>query len=151
MLRCLLLLFLVGVATPLAGQSLVTGVRDLDFGPVIRGVPAAVSPADPIRSGRFYARHQLNRPVQLRFTLPTQLPKVGGGPGLPITFGATDAIAQGTAPNSLPVVFNPNSPRTFRLVSSADFFVNLGGRVNPTAGQPTGAYRGTVTLTCNFF
>jgi len=151
MRRCLLFLLLLGAAPPLAGQSLVTGIRDLDFGPVIRGIPASVAPSDPIRSGRFYVRHQLNRQVQLRFTLPNRLAKVGGGPGLRINFSATDAIAQGTSGASLPVTFNPNNTQTFTLVTSADFYVNLGGTVNPANGQQTGAYRGTVTLTCTFF
>jgi hypothetical protein len=142
---------LMASAAPLAGQSTVTGVRDLAFGIVIRGVPTSVTPNDPIRSGRFYVRHRLNRQVQVRFTLPTQLPRVGGGGNLPISFGPADAIAQGTAPTSRPVTFNPNGARTFNLVTSADFFINLGGRVSPAANQPTGNYRGTVTLTCTFF
>jgi hypothetical protein len=150
---CLLLLLLlpIATATPLAGQSTVTGIRDLNFGVVIRGVQTTVAPSDPIRSGRFYVRHILNRQVQVRFTLPTTLARVAGGATLPITFGATDAIAQGTAGSSVPVTFNPNNTQTFTLTTSADFNVNLGGRVSPAAGQATGAYRGTVTLTCTFF
>ncbi len=142
---------LLGSVQPLAGQSTVTGVRDLAFGAVIRGIPTAVSPNDPIRSGRFYVRHRINRQVQVRFTLPTQLARVGGGGNLPISFSTTDAIAQGTAPTSNPVTFNPNVARTFNLVTSADFFVNLGGRVSPAANQATGNYRGTIVLTCTFY
>lgn len=138
-------------ASSLVGQSSVTGVRSLDFGVVIRGVPNSVSPNDPIRSGRFYVKHILNRQVQLKFTLPTQLPRVAGGANLAISFSATDAVAQGTGPTSLPVTFNPNNTQTFTLVSSADFYVNLGGRVAPTAAQATGKYSGTVVLTCTFF
>mgnify|MGYP001202510734 FL=1 len=153
MRRCFLplILALIAAASPLAGQSQVTGVRNLAFGVVIRGVPNSVTPADPIRSGRFYVKHQLNHQIQLQFTLPTQLPRVGGGGNLPITFGATDAIAQGTAGSSVPVTFNPNNTQTFTLVTSADFYVNLGGRVSPAAAQATGNYQGTVTLTCTFF
>lgn len=153
MLRIPLLvaLALVGSLSPLAGQSTVTGVRDLAFGAVIRGVQTTVAPSDPVRSGRFYVRHRINRQVQVRFTLPTQLARVGGGGNLPISFGTTDAIARGTAPTSQPLTFNPNVTQTFNLVTSADFFVNLGGRVSPAANQPTGSYRGTVVLTCTFF
>lgn len=135
----------------MAGQSGVTGVRDLAFGPVIRGVPNSVSPNDAVRSGRFYVRHIINRQVQVRFTLPTRLTRVGGGGNLPISFGATDAVAKGTAPTSNPLTFNPNNTQTFNLVTSADFFINLGGRVTPAANQAVGAYTGTVTLTCTFF
>ena len=76
---------------------------------------------------------------------------MGGGANLPISFGATDGIAQGTAGSSVPVTFNPNNTQTFNLVTSADFYVNLGGRVSPAAAQATGNYQGTVTLTCTFF
>lgn len=138
-------------ASSLVGQSSVTGIRDLAFGPVIRGVQTSVAPNDPIRSGRFYVRHILNRQVQLRFNLPTRLARVGGGGNLPISFSGTDAIAQGTAPTSNPVTFNPNNTQTFTLVSSADFFINLGGRVSPAANQATGNYLGTIVLTVTFF
>ena len=154
MYRCFLAVAFAALwvaARPLAAQSTVTGVRNLDFGPVIRGVPSSVSPNDPIRSGRFYVRHIIGRQVQVRFTLPTQLARVAGGANLPISFGTTDAVAKGTAPTSNPVTFNPNNTQTFTLVTSADFFVNLGGRVSPAAGQATGAYQGTITLTCTFF
>jgi hypothetical protein len=152
MRSCLLSLSLALLtASSLVGQSTVTGVRGLDFGVVIRGVPNAVSPNDPIRSGRFYVRHMLTHQVQVRFTLPTRLSRVAGGANLAITFGTTDAVAQGTAPTSLPVTFNPHNTQTFTLATSADFYVNLGGRVAPTAGQATGMYSGTVVLTCTFF
>ncbi len=154
MSRCLLALLSLALCVavqPLAAQSTVTGVRNLAFGPVIRGVPSAIAPGDPIRSGRFYVRHILGRQVQVRFTLPTRLTRVAGGGNMPITFATTDAIAQGTAGSSVPVTFNPNNAITFTLTTSADFFVNLGGRVTPAAGQATGAYSGTITLTCTFF
>jgi len=153
MRRCLvpLALALIAATTPLAGQSQVTGVRNLAFGVVIRGVPNTVAPNDPIRSGRFYVRHQLRQQVRLQFTLPSQLPRVGGGGNLPISFGSTSAIAQGTAGNSNPVTFNPNNARVFVLVTSPDFYVNLGGQVSPAANQAAGNYQGTITLTCTFF
>jgi hypothetical protein len=152
MRRCYRLLgFLILTSVPpVAAQSTVTGVRDLAFGVVIRGVQTAVSPADPIRSGRFYVRHVLNRRVRLTFTLPTQLARVGGGGNLPISFSNTDATWTATAPGSLPVTFNPNRRQTIRLGTSADIFVNLGGRVSPAAIQPTGAYTGTIILTVAF-
>lgn len=137
--------------SPLVGQSSVTGVRNLDFGVVIRGVQTSVTPNDPVKSGRFYVKHIINHQVQVRFTLPTQLARVAGGANLPISFGTTDAIAKGTAGSSVPVTFNPNTTQTFTLTTSADFYVNLGGRVSPAVGQATGPYSGTVVLTCTFF
>lgn len=152
MRSCLLmLLLLLGFTARSAVGQTVTAIRDLDFGIVIRGVQTTVAPTDPIKSGRFYVRHTLNRQVQVRFTLPNSLARVGGGGNLTINFSATDAVAQGTAGNSVPVTFNPATTQTFTLTTSRDFNVNLGGRVSPTAGQATGNYRGTITLTCTFF
>jgi hypothetical protein len=149
--RLLPLLALCLVARPLAGQSSVTGMQNLAFGIVIRGVPNSVTPNDAVRRGRFYVKHIINHQIGLRFTLPTQLARVGGGGNLPISFGATDGIAQGTAGSSVPVTFNPHNNQTFNLVTSADFNVYLGGRVSPAANQATGNYTGTITLTCTFF
>ena len=152
MLKPLLAPLLLILATSrLTAQSTVSGVRDLGFGAAIRGVQTSVSPNDPGKSGRFYIRHALSRQVRLQFTLPTQLARVSGGGSLPISFQTTSAVARGTATNSLPVTFNPNTPITFTLTTSADFFVNLGGRVSPAMGQATGSYTGTVVLTCTFF
>lgn len=147
----LLLLSLLGLATTRAESQTVSGNRNLNFGIVIRGVPNSVSPSDAIRSGRFYVRYQLNRQVQVRLTLPTTLARTGGGGTLPITFGASDAFAQGTSGSSVPVTFDPRTTQTFTLQTSPDFYVNLGGRVAPTAAQATGAYTGNVTLTVTFF
>jgi hypothetical protein len=153
MRRCALLtaFALLAVVRSLTGQTQVTAIRDLAFGAVIRGVQTTVAPSDPIKSGRLYVRYKLGGQVQVVFTLPTRLNQVAGGANMPITFATTDAIAQGTAGNSQPVTFNPNSPITFTLQTSADFYINLGGRVTPAANQATGAYQGTVVLTCTFF
>jgi hypothetical protein len=152
MQRCVpTLLLALFTALPLTGQSQVTGIRDLAFGIVIRGVQTTVAPSDPVRSGRFYVRHRLNRQVRLQFTLPTQLARVGGGGNLPINFPTNSGIARGTAGSSVPVTFNPNVTQNFNLVTSPDFYVNLGGRVSPAANQASGNYRGTVTLTVTFF
>src|SRR5690606_12550232 len=127
--RCaFLLLSALLAAAPLAGQSTVTGIRDLAFGVVIRGAQTTVAPTDPVKGGRCYVLHRVNRQVRVQFTLPTRLTRVGGGGNLPISFPNNGAIAQGTAGSSVPVTFNPNVAQTFNLVTSADFFVNLGGR-----------------------
>ena len=147
----LALLLQFSLAAGGAAQSSVVGVRDLNFGPVIRGVQTSVVPTDPIRSGRFYVRHVINGKVQLKFNLPNNLLSVGSGGNLPIRFGTTDAVAQGTAPGSVPLVFDPNQNQTYTLTGSADFYINLGGQVSPRANQAPGDYRNTLTLTCTFF
>jgi hypothetical protein len=145
----LAVLLLLLPASALVAQNTCSGVRTLAFGPVVRGVQNTVAPADPIKSGRFYIKYILNRNVRLQFALPTQLTRTGGG-NLPITFSTTSAVAQGTGPTSTPVPFDPNTAITFQLVSSTDFYVNLGARVSPAANQTTGNYAGTITLTCTF-
>jgi hypothetical protein len=147
----LLLLSVLGLAATRAEAQTVSGNRNLNFGIVIRGVPNSVPPAHATRSGRFYVRYQLNRQVQVRLTLPNTLARTGGGGSLPISFGATDAFAQGTAGSSVPVTFDPRTTQTFTLQTSPDFYINLGGRVAPTAAQATGNYTGNVTLTVTFF
>ena len=149
--RFLPLLALCLVVRPLAGQSSVTGMQNLAFGAVIRGVPNSVSPTDAVRRGRFYIQHLVNHQVGFRFNLPQQLHHIGGGGNMPISFGANDGIAQGTAGNSTPIVFNPNNNQTFNLVTSTDFNVYLGGEVSPRPNQASGLYTGTITLTCTFF
>lgn len=152
MSRCgFLLLLVLAIAAPLAGQTQVSGLRDLTFGAVIRGVQTTVPPSDPVRSGRFYVRYVLGGRIQVRFTLPTTLARVGGGGTLPITFSNSDGIAQGTAPSSPRVTFNPKATTNFNLTTSPDANFWLGGRVSPAATQATGAYRGTVTMTVVFF
>lgn len=152
--RCLLLLAfaLLAAAPPLAGQSQVVGVRDLAFGAVIRGVQTIVLPSDPVRSGRFYISYVPGGRVQVRFTLPSSLTRVGGGGAMQITFRNGDGIIQGTAPGSVPESFNPNATSNVYLLNpNPDANIWLGGRVSPTATQAAGSYVGTVVMSVTFF
>jgi hypothetical protein len=137
---------LLAAARPAAAQVTVSGIRNLAFGPVIRGVPVHVLPSDAVKSGQFRFVTAIGNTVRLQFTLPTRL----NGPSnarLPISFGSTDAIAVGTASNSVPATFNPNSSQTYNIVTSTTINVFLGGTVSPAANQATGAYTNTITLT----
>jgi len=145
------LLLLIAAATPVAGQTTVTGLRDLDFGVVIRGVQTTVSPSDPIQSGRFLVSSSPGTRVQLRFTLPSTLARVGGGGTMPIAFKNGDGIYQGTAPGSPPNAFNPGATTNITLSPGPYANVWLGGRVSPSGTQPTGSYRGTIVLTVVVF
>lgn len=149
-----LILALVALAietTPCSAQLVVQGVRDLDFGTVIQGVAATVTANDPTRSGQFYFKTPaLGTRIRIQFTLPTQLNGPTGAT-MPITFGASDAMAKGTAPASVPVAFNPNTTATFTMTSSVDANVWLGGRVTPAAAQRVGSYSNTVVMTVTIF
>ena len=149
-----LILALIALAIespPCSAQLVVQGIRDLDFGPVIQGIAATVTTADPLRSGQFYFKTPaLGTRIRIQFTLPTQLNGPSGAT-MPITFGATDAMAKGTAPASIPASFNPNAAATFTMTTSVDANVWLGGRVTPAANQRVGAYSNTVIMTVTIF
>jgi hypothetical protein len=137
---------LLAAATPAAAQVTVSGIRDLAFGSVIRGVATRVTPDNPVKSGQFRFITAIGNQVRLRFTLPNRLNGPGGA-RLTISFGTTDGIAVGSAANSVPVTFNPNQTQTFNIVTSTTINVFLGGTVTPTANQAFGNYTNTVTLT----
>jgi hypothetical protein len=137
---------LLAAARPAAAQVTVSGLRNLAFGPVIRGVASHVLPSDAVKSGQFRFVTAIGNSVRLQFTLPTRL----NGPSnakLTISFGSTDGIAVGSAANSVPVSFDPNASQTFNIVTSTTINVFLGGTVTPAANQATGAYTNTITLT----
>lgn len=122
------------------------GIRDLDFGTVIQGIPSRVAPSDPVRSGEFEFITAIGNRIRMQFTLPTRL----SGPGnarMPISFGATDGMATGTAPTSIPVTFDPRVAQTFLIVTSSRILVFIGGTVSPAGNQRTGTYTGTIRMT----
>ncbi|HEY7637280.1 MAG TPA: hypothetical protein VH763_17135 [Gemmatimonadales bacterium] len=134
---------LLAAATPAAAQVTVTGIRNLAFGPVIRGVAVHVLPSDAVKSGQFRFVTAIGNVVRLQFTLPNRLNGPSGA-RLTIGFGSTDAFAVGAA---APVTFNPNNAQTFTISSSNTINVFLGGTVSPTAAQAFGSYTNTITLT----
>jgi hypothetical protein len=137
---------LLATATPAAAQITVTGVRNLAFGPVIRGIATHVFPNDAVKSGQLRFVTAIGNDVRLRFTLPTRLNGPSGAT-LPISFGASDGIAVGTAANSVPVTFDPRTTQTFNIVTSTTINVFIGGTVSPATNQALGAYTNTITLT----
>ena len=141
-----LVLLLGGSAGALSAQLTVVGLRNLAFGPVIQGIPSAVAPNDPIKSGQFEFIVPIGSRVRIQFTLPTRLNGPAGAT-MNIQFRNNDAIALGQGPTSVPVTFNPHAAQTFNIVSSNRIWVFLGGRVTPAATQATGNYQNTVTLT----
>lgn len=142
----LVLAALLAASRPASAQITVTRVRDLAFGPVIVGVPTRIPPSHPVRSGQYRLTAPLLTRVRFRFTLPNQLNGPTGAT-MPISFGATDGIAVGTASNSVPVTFDPRVQQTFQIVTSTTIFVFIGGTVSPAGTQRQGNYTGTITFT----
>jgi hypothetical protein len=138
-------------ASRATAQTVVSGIRDLNFGVVIQGVATSVAPTDPVKSGQFYFRTPgIGSRARIQFTLPTRLNGPAGAT-MPITFQNTDGFIQGTAPTSIGLTFNPNATSTFNMVTSADANVWLGGRVTPAINQTVGAYTNTVIMTVTVF
>ncbi len=137
---------LLAAAPPVAAQVTVSGIRNLTFGPVIKGVATHVVPNDPVKSGQLRFITAIGNTIRLQFTLPTRLNGPSGA-RLTISFGATDGIAVGTAANSVPATFNPKVAQTYNIVTSSTINVFIGGTVSPTANQAVGAYTNTITLT----
>ena len=137
---------LLAAAPPVAAQVTVSSIRNLAFGPVIRGIATHVLPSDAVKSGQFRFVTAIGNQVRLQFTLPNRLNGPAGAT-MPISFSTTDAIALGSGPTSMPVTFNPNAAQTFNIVSSTTINVFLGGTVTPAAAQALGAYTNTITFT----
>jgi hypothetical protein len=141
---------LVAAGRPAAAQISVIPVRDLAFGPVIVGIPTSIGPSHPVRSGQFRLTAPLNSRLRFRFTLPTRLDGPAGA-GLPISFTNSDGIAVGSAPNSVPEVFNPKANQVVQNVTSTTTNVFIGGTVSPAGNQQQGNYTGTITFTVTIF
>jgi hypothetical protein len=151
--RCIWSLLLASslLAQPIAGQTQVSGIRDLTFGVVVAGVPSTVSPNDPVNSGQFYLRYVRGGKVRISLTLPSALNQVGGGGTLPISFRNADAFVLETAPGSVPNSFNPKATLNLTLTGSPDLNLFLGGSVSPASAAPPGSYTAPVIVTVIFF
>ena len=122
----------------------VTGAQDLLFGNVFPGVPKTVGVA---AGGRFDLLGQASTPVQVAFTLPTNL--VNGTNNLPI--GTWTGCTNPTTSPAGCTSFTPSGTATTTGFSAAGAVsVFVGATVTPAAAQPAGTYTGTITLTANY-
>ena len=129
-------------------------VQDLDFAIVTRGVPKTVV-RNTAAAGKVRVAGTANAFVQIRFTLPTQLPNIQAGPGvnMPISFAAldggwsrdTDSPTGGTA-------FDPSvgDDGRFGPPPRPYLWVYLGGTVSPSGTQAAGIYQGSIILTITY-
>ena len=137
------------------GPMTFLNVQDLDFATVTRGVPTTVA-RSTAAAGKVRVAGSANAFVQIRFTLPAQLPNTQALPGvnMPISFAAnsagwnrdTDSPTGGTAFNPAVGVNNGRfgpPPRPY-------LWVYLGGTVSPSAVQAPGIYQGSIILTITY-
>lgn len=131
------------------------GLRPLEFGEVMPGVPHDIAPTDPT-SGQFQISN-LPRPKDVQFTLtvPTQLDRTGGGDAMPVSFGQPNAVQ--TCGNSCQyhtlslTVSGSTASATFTHVrppppNTATINVFVGGQAQPKTTQAAGVYRGSIQL-----
>lgn len=163
-----LLLGIVPAAAAAQGQSTTTAVtaqvpggpltflnvQDLDFAIVTRGVPKTVV-RNTAAAGKVRVAGTANAFVQIRFTLPAQLPNIQAAPGviMPISFSGTDggwnrdsdSPTGGTA-------FDPalGDDGRFGPPPRPYLWVYLGGTVAPSGAQAAGIYQGSIILTITY-
>jgi hypothetical protein len=144
-------LALVGPAALVAqGRPLrVTGVRDLQFGTVIPGLPAQILRTDAANSGQYSLTGDKNTAVQLQFTLPTAMNGPSGAT-MPLSFGASDAGFSPSETVTSQVGFDPRVPFVGTLSNNGRAAVFLGGQALPAGGQQSGTYTATITLTVSY-
>ena len=131
------------------GMTIAT-LRDLNFGTVIKGVPATVLPT-AATAGAWQVTGSANAFVIISFTLPTQLTNIQALPGstMPISFSAVSAVWQRATNNPVGgTIFNPATGAVGRFgpPPNPTMYVWLGGTVNPALTAKPGIYQGNVIV-----
>lgn len=135
-------------ASSLVGQKpiSVTGVRALNFGTVLPGVPAVVSRTNGMNAGQL----DLTGPHDTQALITFTLPLVMTGPAaatIPLQFGASDGGYSQSQSIASQVAFDPKQPFTITFSGQGRGSVFLGGTAQPAPTQRAGSYSATVTLT----
>jgi hypothetical protein len=132
-----------------SAEGQVTALADLRFGTVVAGVPTNVLPASP-NAGNWRIHYTLLAIASnFQLTLPTQMARVGGGAGMPVSFCTTCGIYRINSSNPVDgTQFNPaNNVALPLLVLNSNVYIWLGGTASPAVGQAPGSYSGSVVLT----
>jgi hypothetical protein len=132
----------------------VLALTNTRFGNVTPGTPVTINPQTSANAGEFEFHGNRNAQFHADFTLPTQLTTGPGGWTMPITFANNSACRRNTAVQGGCTRFNPHNPLVQRLRNqnppNDTYFVWIGGTVTPAAGQHTGVYKGTITITAYY-
>lgn len=125
----------------------VSGSNDLQFQMVSLGINKSVDKTDVGLAGEWTILGQSGEEVTLEFVVPVNL--TSGANNLAISFSNIDASYANDPLNdqSNPTAaIDPAIVTTTTLGAGGGMFVWIGATVNPTAGQSSGAYTGTVEL-----
>jgi hypothetical protein len=120
---------------------------NLDFGNVFPGVNKTITVTDA-GAGRWDATGQATQPVNMTFTLPTNL--VNGANNLAINTWTGCRDGDNTVAGCTP--FTPSGSATAAAFGGGGVLtVWIGATVAPIAAQVAGAYTATATLTLAYF
>lgn len=132
---------LLATAGAARAQVVVTPERDLAFGLLVPGTPAAVTTTDVVRSAQL--RIDGRGTYQVSFQLPAALTSVTGQQ-IPLVFRATDATV--TVRGRI-TAFDPATMASFRLTpGNGEAVINVGGEARPAPGQAAGSYTATIVM-----
>lgn len=119
-------------------QVLVMAERDLEFGLLMPGVAASVTPSDGAR-----LRVEGRGTFQVSFELPASLTSPAGHQ-IPLVFGPTDGLL---TIRRKATQFDPGTMVSFRInPAEVEAQIELGARAQPAAGQPAGSYSATILM-----
>lgn len=144
-----LLLALLG-ADSVRGQT-VTADNDLAFGDVFPGVPKTIEKTSA-NAAEFTVTGTANAEVTIDFDLPGYLYTTGAN--MPVYFYETDCAVDTTNPpdQSSPSLDdqNPYNTITYRIGSSGQIKVWLGGQLMPGLSQQSGDYTAPIRVTVTY-
>lgn len=135
------------LVVPLAAQGkplTVTGVRGVNFGAVLPGVPRVVVRTDPANSGQFDIKGPKGN-VLLSFVLPITMTGPSGAL-MPLSFGSSDAGYSATQAIGSQVGFDPKQSFTAVIPNNGRASVFVGATANAATNQRAGAYTATIIL-----
>jgi len=128
---------------PVSAQT-PSGTQNMAFGTVLPGVPSVVARTDATRAGRFDVRGTRRAEVSILFVLPAAM--TSGGASMPMVFGAGDGGYSANNNIAAATPFDPRVPLITRLGNSGRLYVFLGGTLQPSSQQASGAYTATIAM-----
>jgi len=143
----------ISATTVVDNTALTVGqLNGLDFGVVTPGTPTTIGPKGAL-AGKFVVHGVKNAEIQVSFTLPTVLQV--GTRTMPISFADDPVVGkmgchrnQDQQANC--TAYTPSTLLTVRIRNNAPpqntFYLWIGGKVSPAAGQQPGTYTGVVTM-----
>jgi hypothetical protein len=128
-----------------AASLRVNVLRQLEFGQLIGGVDATMTPADTKATALFEILGPPGANVQLVFTLPTQISGEGGG-RVGLTFGPQSAAYSINESSADDIPFDPRAPFSLKLPPNGRVVVMIGGMARPSRQLISGRYSGNLSL-----